>query len=138
MYATVALVVLAGLAERAPEAPDVRGLIATPVHFNGAAREKAAATALELLASCSYSTASTEEDWAKVFRQCHLHVRLPRPRTVAVGDDKVKVEELLISFPTNSGGIWVRSGEDFTYFAKFDFTVCKRLQELLQAAKVSE
>ena len=59
-----------------------------------------------------------------------------RPREVTVkGADKVRVDELVISFPTNSGGVWVRTGTDYQYFTKFDPEYCKALHELLKAGK---
>ena len=65
-----------------------------------------------------------------------MHVRFAKPREVAVKEGtKVKVDELIISFPTNTGGIWVRSGDDYHYYTKFEHEHCLAIHELLKTGK---
>src|SRR5262249_1459006 len=140
MFAVIIFCALACGGAKPADAPEVHGLLATRVQFAGDDREKVSAVAVKLLASCStVPLPCTEEDWERVFRRCHLHVKLAKPRTGTVnGREKVQVAEMVISFPTNTGGVWVRSGNDYTYFAKFAPRLCIELQGLLKAAKPAE
>jgi hypothetical protein len=117
--------------------PEVRALLVTHMGFTEKDRQKLANAAVKMLSSCSSSCPSAEKDFQSIFRQCHLHVKFARPREVAVKREgkKVKVDELIISFPTNTGGIWVRTGDDYHYFTKFECEPCLEIHELLKAGK---
>jgi hypothetical protein len=114
----------------------VRALLVTHLAFSDKDRDKLADAAARMLASCHSSCASSEKDFDSLLRQCHLHVKFAKPREVAVRDGiKIKVDELIISFPTNTGGIWVRSGEDYHMFTKFEYEIVLEIYELLKAGK---
>jgi hypothetical protein len=136
MNATLSLLALV-LAPAAPaDVPRVRALAVTHLGFAEKDRTKLADTSLKLLASCSSACPSSEKDFQSLFRQCHLHVKFATAREVkARGGEKVKVDELIVSFPTNTGGIWVRSGEDYRYFTKFEYEHCLAIHELLKSGK---
>ena len=51
------------------------------------------------------------------------------------GTDKVKVDELIVRFPTNTGRIVVRIGKDYHSYTKYDYEHCKALHELLKSGK---
>jgi hypothetical protein len=133
----VLLLLLPVIGAEAPPAPEVRALVVTHLGFTEKEREKLAETAVKLLASCSSSCPSSEKDFQSLFRQCHMHVRFPKPREVAVRGERIniKVDELIVSFPTNTGGIWVRSGDDYRYFTKFEHEHCLKIHELLKSGK---
>jgi len=122
-----------GTDEAAP--PQVRALLVTHLGFEEKDRDKVAEAAVKLLASCSSSCPSSEKDFDSIFRQCHLHVKFAKPREVTADRQKVNVDELVVSFPTNTGGIWVRMGTDYRYFTKFACEQCLALHELLKAGK---
>jgi hypothetical protein len=122
-----------GTEEAAP--PHVHAVLVTHLGFEEKDRGKIAETAVKLLASCSSSCPSSEKDFESIFRQCHLHVKFAKPREVTADRQKVKVDELVVSFPTNTGGIWVRIDKDYRYFTKFDCEQCLALHELLKAGK---
>jgi hypothetical protein len=96
-----------------------------------------AGAAVKLLASCGSSCPSSEKDFQSLFKQCHLHVRFAEPREIAVKNErlKLKVDELIVSFPTNTGGIWLRSGDDYSYFTKFDPEPCLEINELIKSGQ---
>jgi hypothetical protein len=124
------------LAAEPAAVPKVRALVVTHLGFTEKDREKLADAAARMLASCSSSCSTAEKDFESIFRQCHLHVKFAKPREVAVnGAEKVMVDELVISLPTNTGGIWVRCGKDYRYFTKFDYKSCLEIHELLKAGK---
>jgi hypothetical protein len=115
--------------------PEVRALVVTHLGFADKDRVKLAEAAVKLLSSCSSSCPSSEKDFESLFKQCHLHVKFAKPLEVTADRKKIKVDELIVSFPTNTGGIWVRCGDDYSYFAKFEHEHCLEIHELLKAGK---
>jgi hypothetical protein len=132
---TVLFLLLPILAADPAAGPEVRALVVTHLGFSDKDREKLADAAVKMLASCSSSCPSSEKDFESLFKQCHLHVKFAKPREVTADRKKIKVDELIVSFPTNTGGIWVRTGEDYHYFTKFAHEHCLEIHELLKAGK---
>ena len=132
---TAIVVLLSVLGADPASVPEVRALLVTHLGFTEKQREKLAEVAVKMLASCSSSCPSSEKDFESLFKQCHLHVKFAKPREVTADRKKIKVDELIVSFPTNTGGIWVRTGEDYHYFTKFEHEPCLEIQELLKAGK---
>ena len=134
---TAVFLLLSVLAADAPAVPEVRALLVTHLGFTKKDREKLAEATVKLLSSCHSSCPSTEKDFQSLSRQCHLHIKFAKSREVTVQGDgkKIKVDELIVSFPTNTGGIWVRIGEDYHYFTKFKYEPCLEINELLKAGK---
>jgi hypothetical protein len=119
-------------------APEVRGLLATRVTFDDAAGAKLASAILDLLATSSYSRVATEEEWLDAGRRCHVRAKFPAPpRSVEVnGAAKLEVAEVIATFPlASTGGLWVRSGDRYAYFAKYSGPALGEIQSLLRAAK---
>jgi hypothetical protein len=134
MY-TAIVVLVSVLGAEPASVPEARALLVTHLGFTERQREKLAEAAVKMLGSCSSSCPSSEKDFASLFKQCHLHVKFAKPREVTADRKKIKVDELIVSFPTNTGGIWVRTGEDYHYFTKFAHEPCLEIQELLKAGK---
>jgi hypothetical protein len=134
MNAALFLLLPALAADPAP-VPEVRALVVTHLGFADKDREKLAEAAIKLLASCSSSCPSSEKDFQSLSKQCHLHVKFAKPREVTADRREIKVDELIVSFPTKTGGIWVRTGEDYHYFTKFQHEHCLEIHELLKAGK---
>jgi hypothetical protein len=136
MNVLVACLLLAAPVADQSDHPEIQGLIATRVQFGGEAREKLASACLALLRSCAYSAPASEEDWLNALDKCHLDIKFTKPRNALVNrSETVTVAQMLITFPLGSGGIWVRSGGRYTYFAKFDPQLTVKIQELLREAK---
>jgi hypothetical protein len=149
MNPVVALVLMLSLETQppSPAAPEVSGLIATRVRFDGKARDKMALAVLDLLETCRHSAPATEADWLDALAHCHVKVRYPAPaREVAVsGAAKIAVVEAVVVFPLASKGrIVVRSGERYAYFSKFAPSgplpgrELRHFEELLREARVAD
>ena len=132
---TALVLLLSVLAAEPAAVPEVQALVVTHLRFTEKDRDKLAEATVKLLSSCHSSCPSTEKDYQSLFRQCHLHVKFATPREVTADRKKVMVDELIVSFPTNTGGIWVRCGEDYHYFTKFKYEPCLEINELLKAGK---
>jgi hypothetical protein len=121
--------------------PEVRGLLATDVTFSDDAGARLAAAVVDLLRSASYSRAATEEEWLAARRHCHIRVRFPEGARPVVPRDgeKVEVDEVIATFPlASTGGLWVRSGDRITYFAKYSASSVDLVQRLLREARPVE
>jgi hypothetical protein len=117
--------------------PDVTGVLATAVQFPLRSREKVADACVDLLASCTHSAGTTEEKWFEALRACHVHIKFPVARAVAVNGKKLMVSEMVVTFPLPSTGyIVVRTQDKFSYYAKFTPSLCENVQESLKDATV--
>ena len=143
----LALIPTLGTQSSSPAAPEVDGLIATRVTFDGKAREQMGLAVLDLLETCRHSAPATEADWLDALGRCHVKVRFPAPaREVDVsGAAKIPVAEAVVVFPLASKGrIVVRSGERFASFSKFAPTgpppgrELRHVEELLREARGAE
>lgn len=143
----VLVALLAADDDRADGSTEVRGNLATRVVFTGDEREKVTEACLELLASCHYSHVPNEgpmPDWGGVYAdtfntRSHLHVRLAKPREIKAADgETAKVTEMLVLFPLNNGGLWVRVGDKAKRFGKYEHDRCVALQHLLKHAESVE
>jgi hypothetical protein len=137
---TVTLIVMA-LGSGPAAASDVRGVLATPVSFGDEAGAKLASAILDLLATSTYSRVATGEEWLDAGRRCHVRVKFQAPpRSVAVdGGVKLEVAEVIATFPlASTGGLWVRSGDRYAYFAKYSGPALGEIQTLLREAKPAE
>jgi hypothetical protein len=115
--------------------PEVTGVLATAVQFPPRSRGKVADACADLLASCSHSAAATEEKWFEALRACHVHIKFPVARAVAVSGEKVMVSEMVVTFPlTSTGYIVVRTQDTFSYCSKFTPRLCENVQESLKHA----
>lgn len=91
---------------------------------------------IEFLGSCSTETAPrgggdyTKDDWKTARSGEHFHIVFCKPQTVRVMDAPVAVDELVFS----SGAIWVRSGDKFRRFAKYDFKKSQAFEAWLRNA----
>jgi hypothetical protein len=137
MCALVYLLALAPLEPDKAAVPEVQALLVTYLEFTEQDREKIADAAIKMLSSCSPPCSSTEEDFESIRRLCHLHVKFAKPREVKLGGtDKVKVDELIVRFPSNTGRIVVRTDKDYFSYTKYQCEHVKALHELLKAGKL--
>ena len=71
-----------------------------------------------------------------------MRIRFAKPpRSVDVrGADKIAVSEMVVTFPLPStGGIWVRAGDRYAYFAKYrDLELIQRIGRLLTQAQPAD
>lgn len=124
----------------AQDSAQVQGVLATRVQFSDEAGEKLAAASLKLLASCTASGPATEKELQDApARTCHLHLTFARPRIVTMANSSaLAVDEVVVTFPLSSARLWVRSGDQHHWFAKFRPDLCDPIQELLKEAVPSE
>ena len=154
VYSHIAAVIAGSICcsvSRAAEPPEVRGVLATRVTFDDDVSEKLATASLELLANCSMGQAASEREWADADRGCHLRLRFIEPRTVSISrpasarsglPEKAEVSEMILTFPLGSGRVWIRSGDEYAWYAKWPglahTQLCNPIQLLLREASPAE
>jgi hypothetical protein len=116
--------------------PEVSGVLATQVHFDGDSRERMAAAGIELLSACTASGAASEADWRGAAGKCNIRITIPTPRQLTAAGKMWDVDEIMISFPLATGRVWVKSQGEYTWFAKWpcDQRLTMPIQQLLQLA----
>ena len=106
----------------APKASRIVDGMALPFDPKGVA-DGVTAT-LALLESC-HSEAwpgknpPTDEDVKKVLLKDHVRLVFAKPITVRVVNEDVEVSELVFRLPTNTGVFWLRSGEKWGRYSKY-------------------
>jgi hypothetical protein len=107
------------------------------MEFAPEVRAKLVEEAVELLSSCIHKDLEPGRRLKDAMKESHLSVKFPSPRRVEVPVEEITVEvqEMVITLPLNSGGIWVRSDKGVIYFAKFKHTIVQELEKLLKESK---
>jgi hypothetical protein len=128
---------------QAADSPEVHGVIATGVHFPEATSEKLAGAAFELLAGSTARHSASKAEWYETFHGCHLHFKFVAPRSIMLESpaEKLDVAEMIMTLPLSRARIWVRSGDEYTWFAKWPYTsarLYKPIQSLLKEGILDE
>jgi hypothetical protein len=130
----------------APPAPSPRGADETttatgsvagkPLKFGDNLGTHYEGLAIALLGSCSTENdarIATKERWEKALSGDHLRVRFAKPRVFLVTGENptADVEEILVPVsPTDH--VFIRKGDTYRAFAKFDPKTCGLIQESLK------
>jgi hypothetical protein len=90
-----------------------------------------------LLGNCtSASGAATKEQWEKALKGDHLRIEFARPRKFAVTGEQKEVEAYEILVPISASQspdhIFVRTGNTYSAFAKYQHKMCKFIQDNLK------
>lgn len=95
---------------------------------------------LALLGSCSAETTfhvGKKENWDKALKGDHVLVKYPKPRLISVNhgeDGDLEAQEILVPIGPNSrpGHIFVRNGDRFRTFSKYEFVISEAYSKQLQ------
>ena len=74
-----------------------------------------------LLESCHDKSLYQAEERKKAERGNHVRLMFPKPITVTVMGQKVEVSELVFRLPLNTGVFWVRTGDKWRRYSKYEF-----------------
>jgi hypothetical protein len=140
--ATISLLVLAAVFAAPGATTNVTAVIkGKSVEFNPDIRGQVAQKSIDLLASCGYvnpkpkwGAAPTEpKSMADAQKESHVHLLFSTPINVEVPIEQVTVhvDEMVISLPLVTAGIWVRTDDRVMYFAMFSHTAYEGLHKVL-------
>jgi hypothetical protein len=74
-----------------------------------------------LLESCHSESLYQADERKKAEQGDHVRLVFPKPITVTVMNEKVEVSELVFRLPLNTGVFWVRSGDKWRQYSKYEF-----------------
>ena len=119
-YGLAALLLFAAVAHGA-EAPKATGILnGKRVKFPEKAVADGVKATVGLLESCHDSSLYEADELKKAKQGDHIRLVFPKPITVRVVNEEVEVSELVFRLPTNTGVFWLRSGDKWRRYSKYE------------------
>lgn len=94
--------------------------------------------AVGLLESCHDESLYSAAERMKAEQGDHIRVVFPSPITVTVMEKKLEVSELVFRRPLNTGVFWVRAGDTWRRYAKYEFPKEKAFEAWLRQGKPAD
>ena len=94
--------------------------------------------AVGLLESCSDESLYKADELRKAEQGDHVRLAFAEPITVTVMGEKVEVSELVFRRPLNTGVFWVRTGEKWRRYSKYEFRKEEPFAAWLREARPAE
>lgn len=122
-YALVTVVVLfAAVAQGADDAPKASGTLdGKQVEFPESGLADGVKAAVGLLESCHDESPYEADEFNKALEGDHVRLVFARPITARVLNENIAFAELVFRLPRNTGVFWVRSGDKWRRYTKFEF-----------------
>jgi hypothetical protein len=73
------------------------------------------------LESCHDESLYQADELKKAEQGDHVRLVFPKPITVTVMRERVEVRELVFRWPLNTGVFWVRTGDTWRRYSKYEF-----------------
>ena len=117
----VTLVLVTAVACRAEDTPKASGILeGKKVKFPEKAVADGVKATVGLLESCHDSSLYEADELKKAKQGDHIRLVFAKPITVRVVNEDVEVSELVFRLPTNTGVFWLRSGEKWRRYSKYE------------------
>jgi hypothetical protein len=91
-----------------------------------------------LLESCHDESLFQADELKKAEQGDHVRLVFPKPITVTVMNEKVEVSELVFRRPLNTGVFWVRTGDKWRRYAKYEFRKEEPFEAWLRQAQPAD
>ncbi len=111
-----------------------------PVKFEGGLGTYYEGLVVALLGNChteNDARIATKERWEKALKGDHLRIQFAKPRRFAVTGEPPEVEADEIVVPISASQIpdhiFVRSGNTYRAFAKYEYKICAFIQDSLKS-----
>lgn len=123
MRCTLAVVLLFAVAVRgADDAPKASGTLdGKQVKFPAKGVAAGVKATLGLLESCHDESLYQADELKKARQADHIRLAFAKPVAATVMGEKVEVAELVFRQPLNTGVFWVRAGDKWRRYAKYEF-----------------
>jgi hypothetical protein len=136
----VAVVVLltanAGGAEDAPTASGT--LDGKAVKFPEKSVADGVKASVSLLESCHNESLYQADEFTKALQGDHVRLVLAKPVTARVVNEQVEFSELVFRLPLNTGVFWVRTGDKWRRYSKYEFAKEKPFAAWLREAQPAD
>ena len=118
----LAFALVATAARGAEDAPQASGLLdGKRITFPAKGVPDGVKAAVGLLESCCDESAYQADEFEKAQKGDHVRLVFAKPVAVAVLGEKVEVSELVFRRPLNTGVFWVRTGDKWRRYTKYEF-----------------
>ena len=120
--AAAVVVLLTSVAQGVEELPRVSGTIdGKPVKFAEKGLADGVKAAVDLLESCRAESFYQADEFKNALRGDHVRLVLVRPIPARVTGEKIEFSELVFRLPMGTGVFWVRTGDNWRRYSKFEF-----------------
>ncbi len=115
-------VVLTAHVCRAEEAPRASGTLdGKKVNFPEKAVADGVKAIVGLLASCHSESLYQADEFKKALEGDHIQLVFAKPITTQVNNEQIEFSELVFRLPMNTGVFWVRTGNKWRRYSKYEF-----------------
>ena len=121
--AVITVVLLfAAVARGADGAPQVSGTLdGKPVKFPEKGLADGVKAVVGLLESCHSESLYQADEFKKALQGDHVRLVFAKSITARVMNEKIEFSELVFRLPMNTGVFWVRTGDKWRRYSKYEF-----------------
>jgi hypothetical protein len=135
----ILIVLFASVAYGADDAPKATGMRdGKQVKFPEKGVADGVKATLGLLESCHDESLFQADELSTALQGDHVRLVFPKPITADVVNKKVEFSELVLRLPLNKGVFWVRAGDKWWRFSKYEFEKEKPVVAWLREAQPKE
>jgi hypothetical protein len=121
VFATLVLL-FAVVAHAADDAPKATGILdGKEVEFPEKVMTDGVKATVGLLESCHSSSVFEADELKKALRGDHVRLVFPKAISSRVMNKEIEFSELVFRLPLNTGLFWVRDGDDWHQYSKYEF-----------------
>jgi hypothetical protein len=115
------VVLFAAVAHGADDAPKVTATLdGKPVKFSEKVLAEGVKATIGLLESCHDKSLFEADELKKALQGDHVHWVFPKPITARVVNEEIEFSELVFRLPLNTGVFWVRTGDKWRRYTKYE------------------
>jgi hypothetical protein len=114
------LILFTATAHAADDVPQATGTLnGKPIKFPESAIADGLKATIGLLESCSAESPFQADEFSKTLQQDHVRLVFSRPTRVLVMNEKIEFRELVFRLPLNTGVFWLRAGDKWRRYSKY-------------------
>jgi hypothetical protein len=134
-----AVVLLTANAYSVEDAPEASGnLDGKRVKFPEKSVADGVKATVGLLESCHSESLYQADEFKKALQGDHIRLAFAKPITARVNNDQIEFSELVFRLPMNTGVFWVRTGDKWRRYSKYEFEKEKPFAAWLREANLKK
>jgi hypothetical protein len=116
------VVLFAAVAHGADNAPKASGILeGKEVEFPEKVIAEGVKATVGLLESCHSESVFQADELQRALKGDHVRLVFPKAISAEVVNKKIEFSELVVRLPLNTGIFWIRAGDDWRRFSKYEF-----------------
>ena len=133
------VVLFTAVAQGADGAPQVSGTLdGKPVKFPKKGLADGVKATVGLLESCHSESVYQADEFKKALKGDHVRLVCAKPITARVMEKEVEIAELVFRLPMNTGVFWVRTGDKWRRYSKYEFPKEQAFEAWLRQAQPAD